>query len=344
MRSDLSSNTIRKEKTYDVLSIQKESGNGTNNAREKRHLQKNKMKKERKKETHVATGAPACRRTIERRGRGFNESMKTKTKQNKTNVTPEKDVMTSAGQTPGGYKFAPLVVSQQGRALGYPLFGPSRHVRAYRCMPLSSLGFLCNDPFRHEMFRPLFCRSAPPPFVLGCSHPLVGVDTESSEIVQKTLHPLFFLAPHTARAPHHFSEHHALRQSRILQAMKVPCGYLTSHPNQVPSSRVPYPVLTTALQQPHDRESHLGDDSLRNNVRATTTLELLLTVPFTRHRDRILVDRGWNRTGTQSSHVNHGEDRRRRQRPVALLMFILLIGLLLVTLKLADSNIKQYYS
>ena len=51
------------------------------------------------------------------KGRGFNESMKTKTKQNKkTNVTPEKDVMTSANQTPGGHKFAPLVASQQGRA------------------------------------------------------------------------------------------------------------------------------------------------------------------------------------------------------------------------------------
>ena len=45
-------------------------------------------------------------------GRGFNESIKTKTKQNKTNVTPEKDVMTSANQAPGGYMFAPLVTSQ----------------------------------------------------------------------------------------------------------------------------------------------------------------------------------------------------------------------------------------
>ena len=31
-----------------------------------------------------------------------------------TNVTPEKDVMASAHQTPVGYKFAPLVASQQG--------------------------------------------------------------------------------------------------------------------------------------------------------------------------------------------------------------------------------------
>ena len=35
---------------------------------------------------------------------------------------------------------------------------------------------------------------------------------------QETPHPLFFLAPDTARAPHHFYEHHALWQSRILHA------------------------------------------------------------------------------------------------------------------------------
>ena len=47
-------------------------------------------------------------------GRGFSESKKTKTKQNKTKVIPEKDVMASAIQTPEGYRFAPLVASQQG--------------------------------------------------------------------------------------------------------------------------------------------------------------------------------------------------------------------------------------
>ena len=72
------------------------------------------------------------------------------------------------------------------------------------------------------MFRPLFHRSAPFPLVLGCSRLLVGVDAESSEVVQETPHPLFFLAPHTARAPHQFSEHHALRQSRILHARHIP--------------------------------------------------------------------------------------------------------------------------
>ena len=69
--------------------------------------------------------------------------------------------MASANQTPGGYKFGPLVAinSQQGRAnqhepacFGYPLLYPSRHVRAYHCMPESSPGFLCSDPFRHKIF------------------------------------------------------------------------------------------------------------------------------------------------------------------------------------------------
>ena len=74
------------------------------------------------------------------KGRGFSEkNIKTKTKQNKTNVTPEKDALASANLTPGGYKFAPLVASQQGRANQHEPacfglsshFGPSRHVRAY---------------------------------------------------------------------------------------------------------------------------------------------------------------------------------------------------------------------
>ena len=62
--------------------------------------------------------------------------------ESEANVTPQKDAMASANQTPGGHKFAPLVAVNKGErtstnplALGYPLFGPSRHVRAYDCMP-----------------------------------------------------------------------------------------------------------------------------------------------------------------------------------------------------------------
>ena len=100
-------------------------------------------------------------------------------------------------------------------ALGYPLLGPPRRVRAYRCMPQSSLGFRCSDQFCHKMFRPLIHRPASFPLVLGYSRPLVGVNADSSEIVQETPHLLFFLAPHTARGPHQFSKHHALQLSRI---------------------------------------------------------------------------------------------------------------------------------
>ena len=114
--------------------------------------------------------------------------------------------MTSANETPGGYKFAPLVASQQGRAnqhelacfgLSSPWFFPSRSG-----IPLHAVaqhfGFLCSDPFHHEMFRPLFRRSAPFPLVLGCSRPLVGVDALRSS----RKHPIHsFFWPPTQPAP-----------------------------------------------------------------------------------------------------------------------------------------------
>ena len=115
--------------------------------------------------------------------------------------------MTSAHQTPGGYKFVPLVASQQGRANQHEptCFGLSStwSFPSLSGIPLHAVvqpWFFCNDPFCHKMFRPLFCRSAPFPLVLGCSRPLVGVYAESSEVVQETLHPLFFLVP-TQPAP-----------------------------------------------------------------------------------------------------------------------------------------------
>ena len=102
-------------------------------------------------------------------------------------------------------------------ALGYPVFGPPRHLRAYYCVQLSNPGFLCCDSFHHEMFYPLLQCPGPLPLVLGCSRPLVGVDAESSEVKQ-TRCSLFFLTPHTARALHQNSEYHAHRQTRILHA------------------------------------------------------------------------------------------------------------------------------
>ena len=47
---------------------------------------------------------------LQRKHKDENEAKQTK-------ITPEKDVMTSENQTPGGYKFAPLMASQQERAI-----------------------------------------------------------------------------------------------------------------------------------------------------------------------------------------------------------------------------------
>ena len=58
--------------------------------------------------------------------------------------------------------------------------------------------------------------------ILGCDRPLVGVDAENSELVQKTPHPLFLLSPRGTRTPHEFPEHHALLQSRVLHARHKP--------------------------------------------------------------------------------------------------------------------------
>ena len=63
-------------------------------------------------------------------------------------------------------------------------------------MSKSSPGFLRSDPCRHELSR----RLAPFSLVLGCSRPLVGVDAESSEVLQETPRLLFFLPP-TQPAP-----------------------------------------------------------------------------------------------------------------------------------------------
>ena len=102
--------TIRNGKTYDVLPIQRENGNGIKTLGKSDNSKKGRKKKG---ETRVAVGMHTHRRTKNdcTKRRGFRESMKTKTKQNKTKVTPEKDEMASADQTPRGYKFAPLVAS-----------------------------------------------------------------------------------------------------------------------------------------------------------------------------------------------------------------------------------------
>ena len=66
-------NTIRKEKTYDVLSIQRESDDDTKNTRKKQHLQINKKKK---RNTCGYRGACIVSKEDWTEGRGFNESIK----------------------------------------------------------------------------------------------------------------------------------------------------------------------------------------------------------------------------------------------------------------------------
>ena len=128
----------RKERT--AYSPYKEKTEMVQNTRKKRHLQKK------------------------------NKSIKTKTKQNKTNVTPEKEVRTSANQTPGGHKFAALVASQQGRAnqheptcfgLSSPWSFPSRwgiplHAVVQPCFFFAAINFAmkystpCSPVLRHS--------------------------------------------------------------------------------------------------------------------------------------------------------------------------------------------------
>ena len=133
--------------------------------------------------------------------------------------------MTSANQTPGGYKFASLVASEQGRA--------NQHEPAY--FGLSSSWFF---PSRlgiplHAVVQPWFSlqRSISPwnvpPLVLPfCAIPprpglqLSTVRRWCRKLWDRpgsTPSTLFLGPPHSPRPPP-FSEYHALRQSRILHA------------------------------------------------------------------------------------------------------------------------------
>ena len=101
--------------------MQRKSRNGT-----KKNSEKSDISKKNKK--HVWLSA---RLRIEGRlneGPRLQRSIGTKNevKQNKRNKHQRKNAMASASQTPGGYKFAPLVASQQGRAnQNEPCFGLS---------------------------------------------------------------------------------------------------------------------------------------------------------------------------------------------------------------------------
>ena len=77
--------------------------------RKKRHLQK-------KKEKHMWLSGRLHIEGPLNEGPRLQRKHKDGNEAKRKNVTPKKDVMTSANQTPRGHKFAPLVASQQGRA------------------------------------------------------------------------------------------------------------------------------------------------------------------------------------------------------------------------------------
>ena len=163
--------------TYDVLSIDKDNAEEMvqKNTRKKRHLKKKKTKHVRLSGRPHIEGRLNKGPRLQRKHKDGNEA-----KRNIRNTRERRhDVMTSANQTPRGHKFASLVASQQGRAnqhepacfgLSSPWPFPSRSgISLLHAVVQSSLGFFSSDPFCHEMFRPLFCDSAPFPLVLGCS-------------------------------------------------------------------------------------------------------------------------------------------------------------------------------
>ena len=98
-------------------------------------------------ETRVVTGAPAFEGRLneglrlQRKHRDKNEAKQSKTKQNERN-TREKTSWHLQTERPEDTSSRHLGLVNKGErtstspfTLGYPLLGPSRHVRAYHCVP-----------------------------------------------------------------------------------------------------------------------------------------------------------------------------------------------------------------
>ena len=136
---------------------------------------------------------------------------------NETNVTPDQDNTAFANQkTPEAYRFAPLVAYRSSIA--------SRPARAR----LLSSSFPKYFPSRFGiLLHPLFHRLAPLRLVLGWSRSLVGIDTENSDVIQQTPHPLFCLPLYAARSPHQFSKYHTLQQLRVTNCRGLIWFYLS---------------------------------------------------------------------------------------------------------------------
>ena len=193
--------TNREERTYDVLSIQRENGNGTKNTRKTRHLKISKRKKERNtcvwllRRLHIEGRLNEGPR-LQRKHKDEN-----KAKQNKGNTRERRHGIYLQTRHHLWLVDKGERTSTSPLALGYPLLGPSRHVRTYDCMRSPALAF-----------------SATIHFAMKCSGPCSAILSHSlsrwaaavvhwSTLMPKALrssrkHPIiFFLAPHIAPAP-----------------------------------------------------------------------------------------------------------------------------------------------
>ena len=179
----------------------------------------------------MAVGAHAYRRTFERRAADLTkqkEEKRNRTKEGKK-TTPEKGEMASAS------KKCPEDTSSSH--LWLINYGERTSTSEHACLGLSSSWFFpsCSGipvptvvqafsaarSILHETFYLLFRRLAPFPLVLACSRSLVGIDTESSEVVHQITHHVSLL-PHAGRAPHQFSQYHSLRQSCVIHTRHKP--------------------------------------------------------------------------------------------------------------------------
>ena len=175
----------------------------------------------------MAIGAPAYRRTIERRAAASMKALRrkrSKTNQTKRNTRERHHDICK-----------PNARRIQFRATcGYSTRA-SEPARVRLLWAILSLVLPVTFGHTAACRSPALAFAAAIHFAMKCSAPCSAVLRHSpsswaavihwsalmpkgSEVVQETPHPLFFLALHTARAPHQFSEHHALRQSRILHA------------------------------------------------------------------------------------------------------------------------------
>ena len=169
----------------------------------------------------MAVGVHVYRRTIERRTAASIKAKGRKRRRNRTNVMQEKDNVASDTSLRHLWliNYAWRANHHEHACFRLITSGsfPSRSgIHIYVCR---STALTFSVAIHFAMKRPTPCSAVlrhSPSSWAAVSRPLVGIDIENSEVVHETPHLLFFLAPHAARALHHFSEHYALRQYHAL--------------------------------------------------------------------------------------------------------------------------------